>query len=379
MAMWVLRHKATALHCLRAMISNQDPGPFEVTVATILSLIMAGVYYGGTQEWRCHLFGALEIASHRMAERPWIKSEMAWLAAQSLYLLLLRIKVDHGVDQPGRDATLETCLESEFFRSLSCRPDFGFTLGVSRDVALCLTQSVMLIDAWNSHSPRGSHLVQMESLTQRLLDMTLKESQPNEATVVATLPQYLAAIHNHIFSLGLLICLQRRTINPRPRQLLPYTTALFSAVALFMALSSGSSESRYSVAGPTIWPIFYAAVELFRLEDQNLARAVWLDRIESTAIGNRTAIRAMIEKILGESGANELSSALKVMTVLPRAHAQTRKLQVTSSSTGSLSQKSFNEEFFTCLVDDLRLVLKSLGSIVPNHVQFQVPLAPTFQ
>ena len=127
--------------------------------------------------------------------------------------------------------------------------------------------------------------------------MTLKESQPNEATVVAILPQYLAAIHNHIFSLGLLICLRRRTINPRPRQLLPYTTALFSAVALFMALSSGSSKSRYSVAGPTIRPIFYAAVELFRLEDQHLVRAVWLDRIESTAIGNRTAIRAMIEKI----------------------------------------------------------------------------------
>ena len=147
MVMWVLRHRATALHCLRAMISNQDPGSFKVTVATILSLIMAGVYYGGTQEWRCHLFGALEIASHRMVERPWIKSEMAWLAAQSLYLLLLRIKVDHGVDQPGRDATLKTCLESEFLRSLSCRPDFGFTLGVSRDLALCLTESVRLIDA----------------------------------------------------------------------------------------------------------------------------------------------------------------------------------------------------------------------------------------
>lgn len=317
MEVCVLNYQSKALASLREMLVGEKAQAFEAVGATILSLIMANVYYGHVEGWRHHLTGALKAGLDELAKRPWLNSEMAWLVAQSVCLLELRTSIDGSI-KFGLDGSViflnTTLLDSDFLESVSQMPRFGPTLGASRELALCLSKCARVVDSRKQVSIHAQS--ELDYLTRRLLAISLSpysiqtaqlehllEANDWQQTDVVAHSKAedirsdprptLQALHDHIFALGLLICLLRSTSNPPPAQLREHAISLFDGVELFMSYPEGRS----GLAGPTIWPVFHAAVELFHDSDQSKARKVWLDGIQAAGIGNREQMKAVIEQV----------------------------------------------------------------------------------
>ena len=282
-------HRLTAIRVLRSCISNKKDLKFEVLLASILSLIMSEVYEGRSSGWRYHLLGAWTFATSKLSYQPWEYSEMAWLTAQSLCLLRLRTEVlltvrEARLHSPGRGST-------SLIRSICQRPDFGFTAGTSAEVAAFLDQCNSLIQdigASSSHMTR-KHDWQINMLTSCLL----KEVYSNKL-----FPTNLARLHNRVFALGTIVYLHRQTRNSSPQLLLEYTSALFQAVADIIAITTSSFEVA-THGNITLWPVFMAAVESYRREELDVAES-WLQSQSASGIGNRAAIRLVIEEVWAE-------------------------------------------------------------------------------
>ena len=64
-----------------------------------------------------------------------------------------------------------------------------------------------------------------------------------------------------------------------------------------MDYANNVADLQTGLVVPTIWPVFHAAVELYKEDDQRRAMDVWLNRIEAAAIGNREQMRSVLEKL----------------------------------------------------------------------------------
>jgi hypothetical protein len=134
-------------------------------------------------------------------------------------------------------------------------------------------------------------------LTLRLLDFALHPTaliMPKQNTDERP---NLQTLHDHIFALGLLIRLQRQVSNPWPKTLRDHAISVLDGVERFMEYANNMADVQTGLVVPTIWPVFHAAVELYKENDQRRARDVWLKRIEAAAIGNREQMRAVLEKL----------------------------------------------------------------------------------
>ena len=233
---------------------------------------------------------------------------MAWVTAQSLCLLKLRTSVNPrgdglvlDTDARLRDITDDyhySISDRALLKSVSERQDFGFTVGASPGVLACLDRSVRLIaDTALSTAEKHQHVAE---LTGQLASFT--KCLPLPPSPLIPTSHMIFDLHNHIFALGILIYLQRHTVNPPPHLLVAYTSSLFQAVHAFSQLSaqrSQRSDSNVSVS-VTIWPVFIAAVECYRPEDLSLVTASWLNGLEGSGIGNRRDIRRVVEGVWAE-------------------------------------------------------------------------------
>lgn len=186
--------------------------------------------------------------------------------------------------EPGTEPQFELLI-----KSVSYRQDFGFTLGASAISAAGLFRALRLISNFRDGQDTGNWRYSVQKLTNQLLASVDFESncQPS-----------FSQLHSHIFTMGVIIFLNRQTIDPPPYELLSYVQSLFAAVREFECLcySTPTQHIRRSVADITLWPIFVAAVECFRDEEMDVAKR-WMQSVSTSGIGNRKDVISVVMKV----------------------------------------------------------------------------------
>ena len=311
----ILKYHSKALAYLRGKISEEPAMPFEEVLAIMLSLIMVDVYYGHNQQWRYHFRGAVQYVASVLSRKPWEKSEMAWLVSQSLCMLVLRTRIDGSTTQslePETDILSCNLSGPLFLNSIDVRSDFGFTLGASRGLVKCLSACADLISTYSSCPTTRTLNSDLDVLTHKLSNFMLgpgflvkNQTEGERAS--------FQALHDHIFASGLLIVVNRKILDPWPVTLHYYSLAVLDGLERFVEACSGATNFGPRVVVPTIWPIFHAAIELYREQDQCRAKSLWLNHIEGAAIGNRQKMRTVLERVWKtrkQSAVDRVSSAL---------------------------------------------------------------------
>jgi transcription factor-like protein len=162
--------------------------------------------------------------------------------------------------------------------SVSCRDDFGFTVGASQGLIKCIYDITLL--ASQQHYGTETRQSAVEELHQRLLRCNLK----------LTPHQNLIQIHHQIFKAGVLIHFHRRILNSTPRTVAPHLNTLLRSVTTYQCLNGGYV---------TMWPVFVGAVEAYQEVHKKCVRT-WLDTAEGIGAASRGYIRSLIEAVWRE-------------------------------------------------------------------------------
>lgn len=181
----------------------------------------------------------------------------------------------------------------DLLASVSRRPDIGFTIGVSPQTVHGLSEAVRLIRQVNSHGLTRTRQSEVDGLTKSLI--ALENTYAQDSTD-------LRALHERVFILGIIIFLQRETINPSPRALLRYTSNLFGCMQMMdelFCLEHPKDRIRRDSSHVSIWPVFLAAVECFRKQELRLAQ-IWLDSLGKCGIGNRDEVSKVVHGVWRE-------------------------------------------------------------------------------
>lgn len=253
---------------------------------------------GVSAAWRVHLTSAWRLALQALPSQPWKSSEMTWLATQSLCFVKMRMSIsdqnhpDTRMSGPCDFVERKSTDEPEFellIKSVSYRNDFGFTLGASASSAAGLFRALRLIGDSRDTQDISQLRRNVRILTEKLLSSIGSEGG---------LERSFSQLHSHIFTLGVIIFLNRQTIDPSPYELLPYVQSLFKAVREFehLCYKTPTQSIRRSVADITLWPIFVAAVECFREEEMEIAKG-WMQSVIASGIGNRKDVISVVMKV----------------------------------------------------------------------------------
>lgn len=211
----------------------------------------------------------------------------------------MNVGLEHGdfqdeahSDRDIQEIITETINDDYAFReliaSVSSRYDFGFTVGASARSAQGLCEAVHLVRQIQSSGLNAANRIQVERLVEQLTAVPSSTYERNYESI--------RQIHENIFSLGTIIYLLRHTVDPPPASLLPYTSALFAffeTMEDLLAQVDPAGSTRRGSADVTLWPVFIAAVECFRPEEQRIARR-WLESLSRSGIGNRSDVSKVV-------------------------------------------------------------------------------------
>jgi Fungal specific transcription factor domain len=209
-------------------------------------------------------------------ERPWEKSEEAWVTAQSLCLLKIR---SDTMEQPDLQASSLLEIKQSLIFSVASRDDFGFTVGASQGLIRCI-YDITSLTSWRYYGDVRTRQSAIVELYQRLSNCNLQFT-PNKE---------LVQLHHRIFKSGVLIHFHRRILNSTPRTLIPHLDTLLRDVTAYQGLEKGYV---------TLWPVFVGAVEAYEEEHKSCVRT-WLDKTERIGAASRGHIRSLIEAVWQE-------------------------------------------------------------------------------
>ncbi|KAI9740478.1 MAG: hypothetical protein M1834_005058 [Cirrosporium novae-zelandiae] len=318
-----MRYYGEAVKDLRESIIDGERD-FNVFVAGVLTLIMAEIYSGGatcgrSNAWRLHLEGAWSFLLTYKDDKPWLSDDLTLMTAQSLCLLKIR----------------SHCFASAYCRSfISCCPyakdddmsayldltamiastrlSFGSTVGATPDLMSCIADIDYVVyqirEGKRGFKEAKEYFIGISERLENCLPVNVngEDLAPSVATLenspsishidsklsIKRLESRRARIHIRIFQIGVQIYLYRNTRSPPPFDLVPYVSMLFHLVQTFSNLGSDSGR----VPSITLWPVFMAAIEVFREADKRLTRE-WLNTADQLGIGNRKEVRLIIEEV----------------------------------------------------------------------------------
>ncbi|KEF60757.1 uncharacterized protein A1O9_02318 [Exophiala aquamarina CBS 119918] len=272
---------------------------FDAPIATLMTLTMVeGVYAAESQQWRCHIEGAVSVLAETMKRIPRLVSTNAWILAQSLVLLFELAQTS----RPHMDR-LSNAMDGlrEF---VSSKPIFGYTVGASRDV-LCSIAGIHAVrtkmedglkrnDAIESVTPLLESLQSEESdsdLPQFLLE---HHHGPGTTTDSRILPmksvRQLEMLHRRIFRNATIIYLHRTIFNSHPLMLEDYVDRVLDDTIAFLDHHGGSVAP---------WPVFMAAIDAYKGSAQTKVSR-WLEYSCALGIHNRYAFKQIIEDVWAE-------------------------------------------------------------------------------
>ncbi|EXJ94894.1 hypothetical protein A1O1_00012 [Capronia coronata CBS 617.96] len=306
MKVLAMGHYSESLKALSTYLSETTEYDYGAVLASILSLIMAETYGGGSVAWRYHLKIAWDLATKSLPQKPWLFSETAWLTTQSLCMLKLRMSIEldlddapteHERDHVSWEEIVEPKSDTHVFQdmiaSVSSRLEFGFTVGAAPQAAEGLSEAVTLIRQVKRHGLSEVYRSKINKLTERLSALATGQAQYSTS---------LRDTHQTIFTLGIIIFIQRQTINPAPSALTPYSSRLFACIQNIDArLSCDQPADRINrdSSHVSLWPVFLAAVECFRPQELRTARS-WLGKLGKSGIGNRGDVSKVVQGVWKE-------------------------------------------------------------------------------
>ncbi|KAK5061649.1 hypothetical protein LTR44_003021 [Exophiala sp. CCFEE 6388] len=301
-----MSHYSESLKALSAYLQQTTEYDYGAVLAGILSLIMAETYQGDSIAWRHHVRIAWDLATKSLPQKPWLLSETAWLTTQSLCMLKLRMTMDLEQDDPPAEIQEdggtwqglcqqkdEAYMLQEVIASVSSRLEMGFTVGASPPAVAMLNEAVTLSCKVRHCGLTDILRSQIESLTDTLSAF---------ATAQGKGLARIRGIHERIFTLGIIVFLQRHTIDPTPRALLPYTSSLFACVQMlddFVCQDWSTDGIRRDSSRVSLWPVFLAAVECFRQQEPQIAHS-WLQNLSTSGIGNRSDVSKVLHGVWRE-------------------------------------------------------------------------------
>ena len=229
---------------------------------------------------------------------PWDKTDFTSVSLQCLNIIKIIGETATGISTEVDDESFvdESCDVSDTSLSslISATPAFGFTIGADKSILDCISQINQLqknIARWHDDMLYQKDdfleriLSQLNSCRRRVsLPMIVEDAtMPDEATenALEVLNQAKAFIH------ATYIYLYRTIFDSPPQNVRPYVSETLRHVDAFFETSNGNFS---------IWPAFIAAVEAYTNDDLAAAKR-WLERSTSYGMGNRQAVRKVVEEV----------------------------------------------------------------------------------
>ncbi|RDW58211.1 hypothetical protein BP6252_13622 [Coleophoma cylindrospora] len=292
-----LYHYSQALRRLRKSL-QQDKKDVGIILAIILTLIMAEVrsyvplrnkesfnhaqvYGGNSVAWRQHLKGGWEFLKSYQAVQPWLESDFAWMASQSLCLLKIRadtMSISNHSTSNTRKREIDY-MEESLIASVATRHDFGFTVGANQTFIACIQDIARLKARLQTEGCTTVVEEDIRHLYQRLSNSLF------ETTEMQTNP--IVECHHRIFHAGIMIYFYRNLWNLPPCEISDCLRMIFDQVVTYKNL--GGTHI-------TLWPMFIAAVEAYEERHLEIMEA-WLNAEEQIGVANRQQVKAFIERV----------------------------------------------------------------------------------
>jgi hypothetical protein len=187
----------------------------------------------------------------------------------------------------------DTHVFQDMIASVSSRLEFGFTVGAAPQAAEGLSEAVTLIRQVKMHGFTETYRSKVNELTKKLSALATTQAQHSAS---------LRDIHETIFTLGIIVFIQRQTINPPPSELIPYTSRLFACMQTIderLSFDQSADRTGRDSSHVSLWPVFVAAVECFRPQELRIARS-WLEKLRRSGIGNRGDVAKVVEGVWRE-------------------------------------------------------------------------------
>ncbi|RFU32814.1 hypothetical protein B7463_g3490, partial [Scytalidium lignicola] len=236
------------------------------------------IYNGKFKAWKLHFNGGWDFINSYLNQTPWHSSEAAWLTSQSLCLLKIRFDTMQQRAYKTADSKIpDFNLERSLISSVASRTDFGFTTGASSGLLNCIMEITRLASDCSQMSSED-HRGAINQLYQRVKEC----SHPQEYS-----DKHIVKLHHRIFQLGAIIYFHRAIFNSPPRTIVPYIDELLRKVKDYQQLGVGYV---------TLWPVFVAAVEVYKQEHKVLVRE-WLHECDKMGAASRKDIRELIEAV----------------------------------------------------------------------------------
>ncbi|OGM39530.1 hypothetical protein ABOM_011912 [Aspergillus bombycis] len=309
---------------------------FDSTLAAIMTLMMAEVYSGNSSKWKHHLQGAWAFLLGSNCKEPWNESDFACFSTQSLLIVKI-IGATCMTDShtptlmlpPSNASTsitaarpkeagpaVSSSLHSDlaFASLISWTPQFGFTIGAQRLILECISTITTVSQQMRSDASPRAHIMADRTVSQVLACLNLLQAEaldssggnielgPNSkvnAPVPKLKSEELARYQLHAFVYATYIYLYRALLDVPPKRVAAYVSLTFDNITAFAAQSSGNFS---------LWPAFIAAVEAYTVGDLE-SSCRWLEQSTHFGLGNRLAVRSIIEEVwqrrdalCGESG-----------------------------------------------------------------------------
>ncbi|KAM6511799.1 hypothetical protein FALCPG4_016792 [Fusarium falciforme] len=301
-----MKHYGNALRGIARSISI-DSTQLPVTMASIMTLMLAEIYNGPSRPWRHHFDGAWTFLKERLDPELCFATDLDRASRQSLDILTIIEKTSRTPRQ-GMRQIKQHVMEKAVSKASLTQPalhDFGFTIGAPRAILDCIAQVAGFQD--KLQSPPG---MAPENLLLKLL-LPLNQCLDQHRTTVnltalstdqaGTTKAPSEAVHqSHAFMHAAYIYAYRSLLNVPPHAVQSHVTKALRHVSFFITTSPGNFS---------IWPAFIAAVEAFS-EDNMTAARVWLNHAISFGIGSRNAMKRVVEEVWRRRQAISESSGL---------------------------------------------------------------------
>ncbi|GKZ27590.1 hypothetical protein AbraIFM66951_005982 [Aspergillus brasiliensis] len=325
-----LSHYGNAMRTLLSVIGRSD-----VDIATVMTLMMAEVYSGRSQQWRHHLRGAWDMLVQHDSSGSW-PSILASRAITSTRILktvsdtssrVVSAEVPGSDGAPTSTGVVATRGSELVGPATPAMTEFYFTIGVPRDVLECISRITM----FRNKSPQVKSPGEADDLVESVLSCLRRYRQHGAAShpdwvLYAVVESGEELLHlgdetgdRQLLSYGdknrtsmgaevrlqmdawvraAYIYLYRSVTDAPPRAVRDHVAGVFSAVSSFL--------DTYSHGNLSLWPAFMAAVEATRDEDVEAARR-WLDWALSFGIGIRAKVKTVVEEVWRRR--NEMAAA----------------------------------------------------------------------
>lgn len=195
--------------------------------------------------------------------------------------------------------TLLSSIDALHASEISLTHQFGFTIGADKTLLECIS-TITTIGHWirsdANSNPSNAWIIQ-ETASKILASLNVYEVRLTQClppvekigrdTSLPDQSERLALYQINAFLYATYIYLHRTLLNAPPSQVANYVTLTFQSISAFNSESNGNFS---------LWPAFIAAVEAYTPEVMTMSRA-WLERSATFGLGNRIAIKQIVEEV----------------------------------------------------------------------------------